>query len=116
MRLSIHLKDEQIVVHQPDLENISRYFNKIDTTVTALFKLNQENDGARVYKYSEILEHFVFIQNDCKWQPRKIGFKKTIGKMYPVSISDTERYFLRLLLLYVPGATSFEFLTTVNGI
>ena len=35
--------------------------------------------------------------------------------MYSVSPRDTERFHLRLLLLHIPGATSFEYLRTVNG-
>ena len=36
--------------------------------------------------------------------------------MYSVSLSaDTETFCLRLLLLHVPGATSFEDLRTVEG-
>ena len=36
--------------------------------------------------------------------------------MYAISSADSERFFLRLLLLHVPGATSFEFLQTVDGV
>jgi hypothetical protein len=33
-----------------------------------------------------------------------------------VNIADTERYFLRTLLLHIPGAISFEDIRTVNGV
>jgi hypothetical protein len=36
--------------------------------------------------------------------------------MYVVSVSDPERYFLRLILLRVKGATGFKDLRTVNGV
>jgi len=35
--------------------------------------------------------------------------------MYAVSMHDEERYFMRLLLLHIRGAKSFEDLRTVNG-
>ena len=39
-----------------------------------------------------------------------------IGRMYTVSPSEGDRWFLRLLLTHVAGATSFEDLRTVQGI
>jgi hypothetical protein len=38
----------------------------------------------------------------------------TVGRMYWVPPSAGERYYLRLLLQHVPGATSFEDLRTTN--
>ena len=35
--------------------------------------------------------------------------------MYAVSPKDTERFCLRLLMLHVPGATSFADIRTVDG-
>jgi hypothetical protein len=35
--------------------------------------------------------------------------------MYTVSLNDTERYYLRLLLLNIRGATSFEDLKTIDN-
>jgi len=35
--------------------------------------------------------------------------------MYTVSLNDAERYYLRLLLLHVKGATSFQYLRTVEN-
>ena len=32
-----------------------------------------------------------------------------------MSVKDEERFYLRLLLLHVPGATTFEFLRTFDG-
>ncbi len=39
-----------------------------------------------------------------------------IGRIHQVSPKDIKRYFLRLLLLHVKGAVSFEHLRTVNNI
>jgi hypothetical protein len=38
-----------------------------------------------------------------------------IGRIHQVSLKDIKRYFLRLLLLNVNGAVSFEHLRTVNN-
>ena len=52
-----------------------------------------------------------------KWTLRKNTnvANETIGRMYYVCISEPERYYLRLLLLHVPGAKGFEHLRTVKG-
>ncbi|GBM67960.1 hypothetical protein AVEN_150009-1 [Araneus ventricosus] len=36
--------------------------------------------------------------------------------MYVVNVKDAERFYLRMLLLHVPGATSFKFLRTVGNV
>jgi len=48
--------------------------------------------------------------------PRKRGADKVIGRMYSVGLKEGERYFLRLNLLHVKGATSFNDLRTVDGV
>ncbi|KMQ89177.1 hypothetical protein RF55_11214 [Lasius niger] len=50
------------------------------------------------------------------WKPRQKGGDKIILRLYTVSIKDTERFYLRLLLLHVAGAKRFENLRTVNGV
>ena len=47
------------------------------------------------------------------WKPRQKGF--SVGRMYHVMPTEGERFYLRLLLHNVPGATSFQHLRTVNG-
>jgi hypothetical protein len=48
------------------------------------------------------------------WETRKqVG---TIGRVHYVGPRDTNRYYLRLLLHQVPGATSFRDLRTVDGV
>jgi hypothetical protein len=84
-----------------------------DTTLTAWFKLNAKNPDARQYLYHDIPQHFVFERNGT-WKHRLQG-ESVIGRMYSVSPSDVEHYHLRLLLLYTPGACSFDDLKTVDG-
>ncbi|CAI6359502.1 unnamed protein product [Macrosiphum euphorbiae] len=40
---------------------------------------------------------------------------KALGRLYTVHPKQRKCFFLRLLLVNVPGPTSFEFLRTVNG-
>ena len=56
-----------------------------------------------------------FRDREKKWVPRRRGGDRIISRMYSVSPADAERFHLRLLLLHVPGATSFTDLLTVDG-
>ncbi|XP_057375147.1 uncharacterized protein LOC130696087 [Daphnia carinata] len=85
------------------------------TTLTAWFKLNSAHPPSRSYLYREIPHHFWFDKTARKWKPRKKRIN-VIGRIYSVSVKQVERHSLRLLLINVPGATSFEYLRTVDGI
>jgi hypothetical protein len=117
VRLQIHLPNEQNVYFTD--ENMATVVeaagNKL-TNLTAWFKLNQEDPSANGILYSNIPQHYVFDRKQRRWTPRQRGEETTIGRMYSVNLaSDTERFCLRLLLLHVSGATSFEDLRTQNG-
>ncbi|XP_025199920.1 uncharacterized protein LOC112597908 [Melanaphis sacchari] len=89
-------------------------------------------NGQRVYfteentlVYGDVPRYFTWNKSSKKWEPRKQGkphpsitgiFKaKTLGRLYTVHPKQRECFYLRLLLVNVPGPTSFEFLRTVNG-
>nr|XP_047129403.1 uncharacterized protein LOC100202463 [Hydra vulgaris] len=114
IRLQIHLPDNQRVHFNEGEEQVAidRAAQR-DTHLTAWFKLNAENNEARQYSYVEIPYHFVFGKN-CMWKVRQRGSDKVVVRMYKVS-SFCELFFLRLLLLHVKGAKSFEDLRTVHG-
>jgi len=116
LRLAVHDPDSRSIVFHPD--HIHEAVNSAefsDSTLTAWFKLNSENNEARPYLYHEIPQYYVFTDRK-KWQPRKRGGDKVIGRMYFVGLQDVERYFMRLMLLHFPGAMCFDNLKTVNGI
>lgn len=114
-RLAVHLPNDQSVTFDPDeIDEAIQKAEHRDSTLMAWFKLNQTKHEARNFKYHEIPEHYVFNAK-CQWVIRQRGQETTIGRMYPVNMRDTERYFLRLLLLHVTGATSFDALRTFNG-
>jgi len=78
-----------------------------------------DDDGEEVLRaldflYTDIPKHFVFKKGT--WVPRKQRGDKIISRMYTVGMNDPERFYLRLLLLHVKGATSFECLRTVNDV
>ncbi|XP_021968097.1 uncharacterized protein LOC110863154 [Folsomia candida] len=87
-----------------------------NSTLMAWFNLNQTDESAKNLKYYQVPEHYVFNKSQTIWTKRKQNHSKTIGRMYAVSMRENERFFLRLLLLHVPGAKSYDHLATVDNI
>jgi hypothetical protein len=83
------------------------------TTLTAYFELNQRSEVARRLRYSDIPGSFVWQKTSKEWTPRKKDYQ--IGRMHFAHPATGERFFLRLLLTTVRGATSYEDLRTVDG-
>ncbi|GFU47500.1 helitron_like_N domain-containing protein [Trichonephila clavipes] len=55
------------------------------------------------------------MTSPCMENGKCIFKAKTLGRLYTVHPKQRECFYLRLLLVNVPGPTSFEFLRTVNG-
>lgn len=115
IRLAIHLPDQQPIVYQ-DGQEVQAVENASvkKTTLTAWFDLNSKDPQASTILYSEIPEYYVFDAKHTEWKKRQRGGSKVIGRLPVVNIQDTERYYLRMLLLRKPGAQSFEDLLTVD--
>lgn len=114
VRLPVHLPRQQPVYFEPGkhVDAANKSANQ-DTMLTAFFKYNALNSTQ--YTYNEFPNHFVFEHGTRKWRPRKQRGNRIIARLYSVSPRDTERFCLRLLLLHVPGPTSFQGLRTVGG-
>ena len=114
-RLAVHLPGEQNVYYNEGQERraVEQAMQK-DTQLTAWFKLNQIDPRARALLYCEIPEHYVFDSKNTKWT-RRVRKLNVLTRMYSISPKQVEKFHLRLLLLHVPGATSFEHLRTVDG-
>ncbi|XP_021953640.1 uncharacterized protein LOC110850511 [Folsomia candida] len=116
-RLKVDLPGTKRVTFDPSRiqEAIDRA-ESTDTTLTAYFKLNCEDPEARKYKYSEIPEYYVFNRTNS-WVRRKDGHNnKVIGRLYSANMKqNSERYFLRLLLLHVAGPTKYDDLLEYQG-
>jgi PIF1-like helicase len=109
-------KQHPVYFHPSRLAGALENATSKDNTLTAWFKLNQSDTDANEYLYPEIPEHYTFVQSSRKWKKRQRGHAKTIGRMYTVSITQGDIFYLRLLLLHVRGAQSFEEVRTVDGI
>lgn len=84
------------------------------STLLAWFKLNSCSQEARAYTYTEVVEHYRYVKKSNEFVKRK-QYRRILGRMYHVSPRDVELYHLRILLLYVKGATSFDDLKTYEG-
>ena len=117
IRLPVHLElDQMIYFREGEERKALQLAEEADTHLTAWFKLNQQNEEARQYLYTEIPHHYTFQKSSTTWEIRKQGGGKVIPRMFSVSPKDVNRYYLRLLLLHVREATSFEDLRSVDGV
>ncbi|XP_063974291.1 uncharacterized protein LOC135160997 [Diachasmimorpha longicaudata] len=101
--LAIHLENGQRVYFTE--ENVlQRALEAPKTTLTEFFTLCQKSDifgqFAKTLIYADVPHIFK---------------AKTLGRLYTVPPKQHECFYLRLLLVNVPGPTSFKFLRTVNG-
>ena len=126
-RMAIHLENRQPVFYQNDDQNIRRALNRArrrDTMLTGWFHINALNEQIPVAEggpnlelrntlYADFGLHYVW--RNYEWTPRARA-EPVITRLFTISPRRSELYHLRLLLLNVPGATSFEHLRTVNGI
>ena len=87
-----------------------------NTHLTAWFELNNNYRSTHQILYPDIPKHYVFNDRDKKWTVRWRGGDRIISHMYSVSPTDPEKFYLRLLLLHVPGATCYDDLKMVDGI
>jgi len=117
-RLPVHLEYERLITfveHDRNLRNNIQRAIQRQTKLTAWFRLNQQMEAARQYLYAEIPIHFVWNSANHEWIPRQQRGQFKLTRLHSVSPRQRELFFLRILLLNVRGATSFQNLRTVNG-
>ncbi|GAU51549.1 hypothetical protein TSUD_414120 [Trifolium subterraneum] len=115
-RLQIHLPNRHQVRyydHQRIVDVLNDERNS-KTMLTQFFALNRRDPHSRNYLYREIPEHYWWNNKDKEWN-RRLSSRKVIGRIYIVSPSEGEKFYLRVLLSHVKGPTSWEDLLTNNG-
>ena len=114
--LQLHLPNNHLVTFQAtdDLSNVIDNSLVAKSMLTEFFQTNAKDVKARSLLYREFPEHFVWNKGQKKWAHRKKCC--VIGRIITVHPAEGERYFLRLLLNHIRGATSFNDLKTVNGV
>ncbi len=139
VRLPVHLCGEQSVIFNPDKQNeVQAALKKsLNTALTQWFALNKQeaakpldeavllldptgdNRSSQDLLYTELPELYVLKRQPVLQWTRAVRPKKSancpIGRMYSVHPRAGERYYLRVLLLYVTGAQSYEDIRTFDG-
>ncbi|KAJ2935002.1 hypothetical protein H1R20_g2134, partial [Candolleomyces eurysporus] len=120
VRLQVHLPNLQWHTFNParqrDLQQVLQDASNRDTTLTAWFKSNSDSQDGQNLLYQDYPAMYTWDTKKRKWNRRVLERKmKAIGRMYYVHAASGERFYLRLLLTVVTGATSFEDLRTVEG-
>lgn len=125
LHLAVHLENGQRVYFTT--ENVAeRAAQPPATTLTAFFSLCQTDDFAKTLLYSEVPRYYTWNASRKQFQRRKQGqtvvdhpnvfSSDALGRLYTVHPNNIECYYLRLLLITVRGATSFQNLRTVNNV
>ena len=123
-QLHLHLGDDERRVQfrgDANLEAVLR--DQRASKLTGFFQLCAEDGFARTLLYTEVPRYFTWDTRACRWQRRKRGEPQgggvfrtdTLSRIYTATPRSGEVFFLRLLLMRVPGPTSFEALRTVDG-
>jgi hypothetical protein len=116
-RLPVHLENQQLIYYNADddIDEVLGRETLKKTPLTAWFEANQAYPEACNTAYQDFPKKWVYVKKTKKWKPRERG-PPAIGRMYFASPAQGERFYLRLLLTTVTGATSFANLRTVNGL
>lgn len=119
-RLDIHLPGEQMVTFNGNMTQQQliqrRQSSERGTKLMAFFDLCDGDDQAKTMKYNEIPTRYTWNATHRKWNARtRPPYQDVVSRIYTASISNMELYSLRLLLLSVPGPTSFEDIRTFEG-
>jgi hypothetical protein len=115
--LEVHLPGQHNVVfnEDEDLAVVAQRAADQPTTLTGYFSFNVANEGSQEVLYTDFPRQHVWKTREKVWAARQRG-TEAVGRMYFVHVALSERFYLRLLLTMVAGATSFENLRTIDGV
>ncbi len=113
--LQYHLPNQQMVLFNDDgdVQEVAIRSTTSRTMLMEWFETNQESEATQSFMFDQFPQQWVWNQKLKRWTMRKKGF--AIGRMYYAHSTSGERYYLRMLLNYVKGATSYEHLQIMDG-
>lgn len=115
-RLDLHLPHHNIVVFNPmdDEDDIRDQLPAASSKLMQWFVLNQQDVAARIYRYVDLPEHYVWNVQSRIWQKR-LRRNIKIGRLPSVNGNNLELNALRLILNVARGAQSFIDLMSVDN-
>ncbi|KAJ1294542.1 hypothetical protein BS78_01G153300 [Paspalum vaginatum] len=116
MQLQLHLPNMHMVSFH-ECQNIKRVVNRPGadrSMLTAYFESNRQDEEARGILYRDFPEYYTWQQGKV-WQRRKRNTGGQVGRIVSAHPAEGERYYLRILLNHVTGATCYEDLMTIDG-
>ncbi|ONM22734.1 hypothetical protein ZEAMMB73_Zm00001d006074 [Zea mays] len=115
MQLQLHLPNMHMVTFH-ERQMVERVVNRPGadrSMITAYFEANKLYEEARGILYRDFPEWYTWQQGKV-WQRRKQNMGGQVGRIVSALPSEGERFYLRLLLNHVTGATSYVDLRTVD--
>ncbi|XP_074323832.1 uncharacterized protein LOC141660742 [Apium graveolens] len=114
-RLLIHLPNDKHVSfrNSQNLHEVCDNAGSKKSKFEAWFDANRIYSEAKNFTYSELPSKFTWHPQPGVWKPRKRG--DVIGRLSEVHSSSGEILYLRMPLLRIKGAVSFDDLKTVHG-
>ncbi len=96
-----------------DVQEVATQLAISKMMLTQWFKTNQKLEVARNLTFNQFPQQWVWNRKLKRWTMCKRGF--AIGRMYYAHPTSNERYYLRMLLNCIKGATSYKHLRTMDG-
>jgi hypothetical protein len=117
MQLQLHLPNMHMVSYdgKKDITEVINREGVEKSMLTAYFEANRINEKARGILYRDFPEYYTWQTNGKFWQQRKKKKVYQIGRIVSAHPAEGERYYLRVLLNHMTGATSYEDLRKVDG-
>ncbi|XP_061345352.1 uncharacterized protein LOC133291163 [Gastrolobium bilobum] len=115
-RLPFHLPNEKNIIFS-DNASISDVKTRAESRLSIFESwtdANKKYPEGRHLTYSEYPTEFVYKDQTHEWNPRKMGF--SIPRINHFSANNGEDSYLRTLLTFQRGYTSYEDLRTINGV
>lgn len=81
--------------------------NAKKTMLTEWFTANKNSTEDRDLTYCDFPTRYTWNAKNLRWNKRTSNHKK-IGRLYYVNPMEEERFYLRMLLMIVKGATSYD--------
>ena len=97
------------------IRNVINHEGTEISMLTVYFQANILHEKARGILYRDFPEYYTWQTQGKFWQERKRDALFQVGRIVSAHLAEGERYYLRVLLNHVTGATSYEDLRTVNG-